>query len=234
MFTNFIAIAILVIVFLNSYLQLFESIKIKNKTVNSKNVISYLIILLFVFQLIDLYSKNKNEKIITKLEQAKLVYEEPKLEVFMPRLIKDTYGIHYNFSFINFGKRDADSVFYCAMMIMFDARYIESKLSLFKSNHTYQNILKVPPALSIFYSLDSPSILESLVDGFDSGFLLVKYTYVDNFTHTRKNPYVSIYHCDLRKYGVQMTPSIEKKLIELMKERLLVINTIEYNNYFGE
>lgn len=229
-----ISIITIILAFLVSVLKQDTNIKILSKEFSYNFVKTTLLIFLMSVNIVDVFIKDSKEKTIAELEKAKIIYQEPKLEVFMPRLVKDTFGIHYKFSFINYGKRDADSVIYKSMMVMVDKKLSNTKLALYKSNINYQNVLKIPPDLNVLHYFNSPAILESLIDEFDIGFLLVKYTYVDNFTNNRKNPQLSIFVCNLKKYSAQMSPSIENNDIELIKKRLFVINKTDYYYFFGQ
>lgn len=135
-----------------------------------------------------LLNKQYEEQI--RIEKEKLKNAKPDLRIVQPKSVSaDSNTFQYQFQFMNFGNRDADSVKYHSIMVFADSLGDIKKADLYKTNISEHNTLSISPDKGYTYFVNGPKIDRSYLKEYKFGILLIKYDYVDKLDEFDREPF---------------------------------------------
>ncbi len=173
--------------------------------------------------------KNLNEKLKQqlKIEREKIKNAKPNIKIVNPISIIDSVNFAYQYRFYNDdGKRDADSLYYYALMVFSDTNIENLYIGLFKSNVGNYKPYNIGGGDQQYINSNNIRI-ENLI-GFRFGFLLIRYKYTDLMTGETIDE-LEIRKCtDLEKGNIQYGTNVAKYIEDRIKNYLLN----NYNEYY--
>jgi hypothetical protein len=168
-----------------------------------------------------------------KIEQEKILEAKPDLRIVNPVSIIDSTNFAFQFTFINNGKRIADSIKYYSAMIFVDSTLHFAKLDLIKTNYSEYNVLSIPGDAENLFFVNSNTLNKNNVKKYFVGLLLIKYTFKDNMSGIKQKPELKIFKCtSFDKGNIQFGQNIDSKDVSSLKQFLYQTNRICYDMFF--
>ena len=166
------------------------------------------------------------------IEKEKIHNAKPDLRVTNPKSIIDTISFSFQFTFSNYGNRNADSIKYYSAMIFIDSTLNIKKIGLVKTNISEHNVLSIPGDKDFEFYINSPDISKKEVKSYYLGFLLVKYCYKDDMTGILHEPELKVFKClSFEKNNIQFGQNIESEVVSRIKQ-FLYFNNRNYHDIF--
>jgi hypothetical protein len=166
-----------------------------------------------------------------RIEREKALNAKPVLKVARAKPIIDSNYFSYQFVFTNYGSRIADSIKYHAIFIFYNEKTDSVMIELEKANTDDHNVLTINGGGNDEFYISSDKIDRKLISRFTLGYLLVKYSYIDNMSGIIYKPDLKMFLGDISKNDVQLGQYVNIKDADLIKNYLFH-NYLNYYNKF--
>jgi hypothetical protein len=165
-----------------------------------------------------------------QIEKQRLISEVPNVVISMPCSRNDTIDFAYQFTFENIGSRLADSLIFHSIMFFTDMTMQKVLIELPRDNLNSFNVQSVHNTEGKIINSDRISL--SKLKAFKYGYLLIKYSYIDNLTHKTYTEPLKVYGCENFNKNKQFSQTVDVRDINKIKTYLMYYDRNMYNVFF--